>query len=401
MSTDFTAHAGTLTAANDSSATHVRAAARLSSIDMLRGLVIVLMALDHVRAYFSDVRFDPLDLTQTSPELFFTRWITHFCAPIFVFLAGISAWLVGQRGSKAELTRFLVTRGFWLIVLEFTVVNFAWNFNLTYRAGLFMQVIWAIGASMVALGALVHLRRRWIALIALAMIFGHNLLDGIEPSAFGVLAPLWHVIHAKGQTGPLFVLYPLVPWIGVMALGYCLGGVFQLEARMRRPMLLILGGTFIALFIGLRLLNVYGDPHPWEAQPSALYTVMSFLNVYKYPPSLLYVLMTLGPAFLLLALFDSVRGRFGSVLETFGRVPLFVYVLHIVLAHLFAGLLALAMGFDKTVLTSMFIEFPAGWGVGLGAVYGAWVLVLALLYLPARWFANVKKRRRDWWLSYL
>ena len=381
--------------------TRARTRVRVQAIDILRGLVIVLMALDHVREYFTDVRFRPLDLTQTDVALFFTRWITHYCAPLFIFLAGVSAWLVGGRCTRSELTRFLVTRGFWLVVLEFTVVTFAWTFNLRYDFGLMMQVIWAIGMSMIFLALLARLPLGWITAIAVAMIAGHNLLDGIGPETFGAAAPLWAVLHVQQPIAIGFVSYPLIPWIGVMALGYVMGGLFELEPARRRRLLLILGSAMIVAFVVLRLANVYGDPHPWSVQSSATFTVLSFLKVHKYPPSLLYLLMTLGPGLLLLVWFENRRGALASVLEVFGRVPLFFYVLHIVLAHALAGAVALWAGYGTSVLTEFFPDFPPEWGYGLPVVYGVWLLVLALLYPLCRWFAEVKRRRSDWWLSYL
>jgi uncharacterized membrane protein len=373
----------------------------LQAIDMLRGLVIVLMALDHVRDYFTGVRFLPLDLAHTDVALFFTRWITHYCAPIFIFLAGISAWLVGRRCTLSQLTRFLVTRGLWLVVLEFTVLTFAWTFNLRYDFGLIMQVIWAIGVSMIVLALLARLPLAWIAAIAVVMIAGHNLLDGIAPETFGVAAPLWAVLHVARPIPIGIVQYPLIPWVGVMALGYVMGGLFELDPARRRTLLLTLGSAMVVAFVALRLVNVYGDPHPWTVQSSATFTVLSFLKVHKYPPSLLYLLMTLGPGLLLLAVFETWRGALASVLEVFGRVPLFFYVLHILLAHALAGLVALWAGFGTSVLREFFPDFPPEWGYGLPVVYGVWLLVLALLYPLCRWFAEVKRRRSDWWLSYL
>jgi uncharacterized membrane protein len=380
---------------------HARTRVRLQAIDMLRGLVIMLMALDHVRDYFTDARFDPLDLALTNPALFLTRWITHYCAPTFIFLAGVSAWLVSQRCTPAELSRFLVTRGLWLVILECTLINYAWTFGVDYEIGLFLQVIWAIGISMVVLALLVHLPVQWVGLFALVTIAGHNLLDGVAPESFGRFALLWNLLHVPtvGSFGAIF--YPIVPWVGVMALGYALGGIFTLESRLRRRALMALGLSIVAAFIVIRLVNGYGNPHPWTVQSSPLYTIFSFIDVEKYPPSLLYVLMTLGPAMLLLALLDTVGGRWTRALETFGRVPLFAYVLHIVLIHLLAGLVAYATGHGTAVLTSFVINFPPEWGYGLAGVYIAWLVVLVLLYPLCRWFAEVKRRRGDWWLSYL
>ena len=380
---------------------HARTRVRLQAIDMLRGLVIVLMALDHVRDYFTDVRFDPLDLTQTSEALFMTRWITHFCAPIFIFLAGVSAWLVSRRLSRAELTRFLITRGVWLVLLELTVITFAWTFNFRYDIGLILQVIWAIGVSMILLALLVRLPLPWIAAFAVLLIAGHNLLDGIEAATFGAAAPLWAILHVQQPIAIGFVHYPLIPWVGVMALGYVMGGLFELEPARRRMLLLVMGSAMLLAFVALRLANGYGDPHPWTPQSTLTFTVLSFLKVHKYPPSLLYVLMTLGPALVLLAVFETRRGPLAQVFQVFGRVPLFFYVLHIVLAHALAGLVALWAGYGTSVLTGFFFDFPREWGYGLPVVYGVWLVVLALLYPLCRWFAEVKRRRSDWWLSYL
>jgi uncharacterized membrane protein len=374
---------------------------RLDSIDVLRGLVIVLMALDHVRDYFSIVRFDPLDLTQTSVPLFLTRWVTHFCAPIFMTLAGVSAYLVSQRTTRLQLTRFLVTRGLWLIVLEITLVGFGWTFDVTFQNGLFLQVMWALGCSMIALGALVHLSIGWIAAVSLTMVAGHNLLDGIAPEHFGAWAPLWNVLHVRGHLPGVFISYPLIPWIGVMGIGYVLGSLYRVDAQLRRSMLVTLGLLSYALFFVLRLPNVYGDPNEWVAQATPGHTLLAIVNVAKYPPSLDYLLITVGTGMLLLAAFERMRNGFTEVLKTFGRVPLFFYVLHISLAHLAAGLLALATGHGTAVLSHHYRGLPEDWGFGLGGVYLAWLFVIATLYPACRWFANVKRRRTDWWLSYL
>ena len=378
-----------------------RAPARIDSIDRLRGFVIVLMTLDHVRDYFSNAEFNPLDLGQTDFAMFMTRWITHLCAPIFVLLAGLSASLMAQRMQTAELRLFLISRGLWLIALEVTVVQFAWSFNFRYDYGLFLQVIWAIGASMVILGALSAVPRWILGSLAIAMIAGHNLLDGLAPATFGQAAWIWQLLHVQGPTAFGFVSYPLVPWIGVMILGFCAGPIFEMQEQQRRRVLVVLGATALSAFIVLRLINVYGDPHPWSAQSTSLLTVLSFLNVHKYPPSLAYLLVTLGIGVLLLAAFEQLRGGLTAVMRVFGRVPLFAYVLHIVLAHLAAGLLALASGFGDVLLRNVFIAKPLGWGFGLFGVYVAWLAVLAALYPACRWFAEVKRTRKEWWLAYL
>jgi uncharacterized membrane protein len=394
-----------LDSAVSASVTHASATAhafaRVASIDILRGLVMVLMALDHARDFFTDARFDPLDLSQTSAPLFLTRWITHFCAPTFVLLAGVSAYLTGRRCTRAELSRFLVTRGLWLVVLEVTLMSLVWTFNLRYDHGLFLQVIWAIGVSMIVLGALVHLPVPEVAAYSLLIIFGHNLLDGIDPQSFGAWAPLWSLLHVSEPIPRAFVAYPLIPWIAVMSLGYCIGSLFELERDRRKQWLVCLGTASLTLFVLLRTTNAYGDPVDWSLQGTTLRTLLSVIDVHKYPPSLHYLLLTLGAAFLLLAALESARGKFSEVLRTFGRVPLFFYVLHIALAHLAAGIIALAMGYGTALLSDDFMSVPQQWGFGLPVVYLAWLLVVATLYPACRWFAAVKRRRDDWWLSYV
>jgi uncharacterized membrane protein len=379
----------------------VRAATRLSSIDVLRGIVIVLMALDHVRDYFMGSSVNPLDVAHTNGLLYTTRWITHFCAPVFILLAGVSAYLSSKRCTKSELSRMLLTRGLWLIFLEWTVVTLAWTFNFDYPLGLIMQVIWAIGASMVVLSALIRLPVWAVGLIGFAICYGHNLLDGVSPSQFGSWAPVWQVLHVQGPTPFGYVHYPLIPWVGVMAIGYALGTLYDDAASHRRRVLIALGITAIATFFLLRATNFYGDPKPWVEQAGFARTVMSFMNVTKYPPSLLYLLATIGPALIVLAALESARGRIAGVFETFGSVPLFFYVLHIMLAHLAAGLVAMLMGFGTGVLGNFFMFFPPQWGLSLGAAYLGWLWVVATLDPACLWYSGVKRRRRDWWLIYL
>jgi uncharacterized membrane protein len=303
---------------------------RLESIDILRGIIMILMALDHVRDFFSHdlLSFFPLDLTKTYPAIFMTRWITHFCAPVFCFLAGTGAFLSFRRGkTKSDLAWFLVTRGLWLVLLEVTLIRLGWAFDLAYRStGL--QVIWALGWSMVALAALIYLPRWLIAAIAVLMIAGHNLLDPIQPESFGALAWLWSILHVQGpisQSGRfhIVILYPLLPWIGVMAAGYLFGAIFQMEPARRRRFLMWWGFALTAAFIAIRAANGYGDPFPWHAQKTALFTVFDFIKCQKYPPSLLYLLMTLGPAIAALAFLDRARGKWFRPFVVIGRVPLF------------------------------------------------------------------------------
>jgi uncharacterized membrane protein len=387
-------------------AAHIRS--RLDSVDLLRGLVMVLMALDHVRDFFTELRFNPTDLSQTNAVLFFTRWVTHFCAPTFVFLAGTGAFLYGSRGrSRNELAGFLVTRGLWLVVLELTVVRLGWSFDLSYASLLWVQVIWVIGVSMVVLAGLVYLPLPAIAAFGLVMIATHNLFDGVTPQSLGGWGPLWMVLHVQGPValpggGTLFVAYPLIPWIGVMAAGYAFGSLLLRPTEKRRRLLLCLGLALTGAFVVLRALNVYGDPFPWSPQRTGVLTVLSFLNTTKYPPSLAFLLMTLGPAIASLAWFERLSGPVARFLIVFGRVPLFYYVLHIFLIHAVALALGVMAGFPaSTFLRPFFFNPPAGWGYGMPAVYALWVAVVLALYPVCRWYAGLKARRRDAWLSYL
>jgi uncharacterized membrane protein len=382
--------------------------ARVASVDILRGIVIALMALDHVRDFFHDqaLVFDALDPERSYPLLYATRWITHLCAPTFVLLAGVSAFLQGARGKgRAELSRFLLLRGLWLVLMELTVVGFGWSFSFDFA---FLQVIWAIGWSMVALAGLVWLPWRGVLAVGALILVGHNLLDPLAPAQFGALAPLWTALHEAGPIldgGELrgFFAYPLLPWIGIIALGYGLGPVFLLEAGRRRRTLLLLGSALVMAFPALRALDGYGDPDHWAAQATFGRTVMDFLDTTKYPPSLLFACMTIGPALLVLPVVERLKGRAAEPWATFGAVPFFVYVLHVYLAHGLAAALARSQGYGDVGVDDFFrgSEALAGWGVPLAVVYLIWLGVLALLYPACRWFAALKRRRRDWWLSYL
>jgi len=342
---------------------------RVASVDILRGMVMIVMALDHVRDFVSDFPFDPESAERATPAIFFTRWITHFCAPTFFLLAGMGAGL--SERPRGDLARFLIRRGLWLIFLEFTVVHLAWKLDLVPVR---LMVLWALGASMLALAGLQFLPRRLLWILAVVVIAGHNLLDPIEVAFIGrdygrPAVQLWSILHVPIPP----VLYPLVPWFAVMLLGYLLA------PALRRPRaLVVLGLALTAGFVVLRAVNLYGDPDP----VSGPHVLLSFLATNKYPPSLLFLLMTLGPALAALPLLGSLDGTaLGGFLAVYGRVPLFFYVVHIYLAHL-AGL---ALG-------------PHG----LPVVYGVWLVIVAVLYLPCRWFADLKARRRDLaWLSYL
>ena len=369
--------------------------ARIVSIDVLRGLVMAVMALDHTRDFFGTGGFNPRDVME--PTLFLTRWVTHFCAPTFIFLAGLSAFLYGRGRSTEELSRFLLIRGLWLILIDLTLIKFGWRFEVDFYR-LSAGVIFVIGASMVALAALIWLPRWAIAGVSLIMIAGHNLFDGVRAEELGGASWAWHLLHEPGLVPlghgvNLYVLYPLIPWIGVMAAGYLLGPVMQLEERTRQRVLFGLGAAVTLGFVVLRATNLYGDPAPWTPQQTLLSTVLSFLNCEKYPPSLLYLMMTLGPALMLLACFEHARGAFARLLATFGQVPFFYYVVHLYLIHALAVATTFAM-------TGVLTRTPTI-GLGLPGIYFVWLLVLVLLYPICRWFAELKERGSGWWWSYL
>jgi uncharacterized membrane protein len=397
---------------------------RIDSIDLLRGIVMVLMMLDHTRDFVHNAaQFDPTDLSRTNVALFFTRWVTHYCAPVFVFLAGTGAYLQLARGkSKADLSRFLVTRGLWLIFLELTIVKLGVFFNPDIRFLGFLQVIWVIGVSMIVLAMLIYLPKSAIAAFGLLMIALHNLLDTIRVAGWkgpGTPVPpltdkVWMLLHQAlsvfpvlGDNTPVIaVIYPLVPWIGVMAVGYVFGALYQLDAPRRRRLLLIIGGAATLLFVVIRAINIYGDPSRWSQQKNFVFTVLSFLNTTKYPPSLLFLLMTLAPAILALALFESntAGGAVRNFFVTFGRVPLFFYILQWFTAHGIAVLLHLAFHKPTDWLWRSPLNFgerEKGIGFNLAVVYLAWIAGVMLLYPLCKWYAGVKQRRRDWWLSYL
>ena len=383
---------------------------RLDALDHLRGVVMVLMALDHVRDFFTNERFNPVDLTQTNAGVFLTRWVTHFCAPVFVFLAGSGAFLAGTRGkTRQQLAWFLLTRGAWLVVLEFTLVHLSWTFSFDYTL-LLGQVIWAIGWSMVTMAGLVFLPTWAITALGIALIAGHNALDGIDLQG---LPPPWLgtallrpglIPLTPGTT--LLVAYPILPWLGIMMAGYGLGALWLLPRQRRRGYLVGLGAVLVVLFAVLRAVNIYGDSQPWSIQSTGPFTVLSFMNCTKYPPSLQYVLMTLGPAMLALAWWDRPCGPLGGVFVTFGRVPLFYYLLHVPVMHLVAIAFAYVRYGEVGFLFQHFglagpEQIPADYGYSLPVVYVVWIGVVILLYPACRWFAAVKRRHAWAWLSYL
>ena len=386
--------------------------ARVESIDLLRGLVMVIMALDHVRDYFHAGAFlyDPTDLSKTNVLLFFTRWITHFCAPTFMFLSGTSAYLVGIRKGKKYLAKFLLTRGLWLIFLEFTVLSFAWYFDVHFTMIDFI-VIWALGVSMIFLAAFIYLPVPWILAVGLVMIFGHNLLDNVHVPGNGLASVAWSLLHEQ-QIFPydnhvLFVGYPLIPWIGVMALGYCLGRVYteSFDVSKRKKILIQLGTGAIVLFLVLRFINVYGDPSRWSIQSTGIFTLLSFLKVSKYPPSLLYLLVTLGPAILFLAFTEKSKNWFSAQIKMIGRVPMFYYIVHLYIIHLMAMAATYFSGLIwRNMILNTWVSFDPklkGYGFSLGIVYIVWFSLIVILYFLCRWYDRYKRdHRQQWWLSY-
>jgi uncharacterized membrane protein len=388
---------------------------RLACVDLLRGVVMVLMALDHTRSFFTDRQFPPEDLANASGALFFTRWVTHFCAPVFFLLAGTGPFLSLSRGkSLGQVSRSFCTRGLWLVLLALTVISYAWTYVFPFW---FSDVLWSLGWSLVAMAFLIRLPVPWIAALGTAMILTHNLLDSITPAVFGRFAPFWMILHGHGwfwiKPGKLgfFVLFPLIPWVGVMAIGYALG--FLLQRGNWRKSVFSLGAILTLAFVILRAFRLYGNSQPslepwagdiagpWRVQASLILTIASFLNTVKYPPSLQYLLMTLGPALMALAWFDRVDTDRGlnRILLVFGRVPLVYYVLHLFLIHTMAVWIALALHQPAAWLLyggPLLQALPAGYGHGLPYIYLMWATVLVLLYPPCKWLLNFKQRHPEW-----
>jgi uncharacterized membrane protein len=380
---------------------------RIESVDVVRGLIMVIMALDHTRDYFGMPGSNPIDLASTSPALFFTRWITHFCAPTFFLLTGTGAYLSLSKQTPRQLSRFLFTRGLWLIFLEIVVLRFMMQFNVDYRVTM-LTVLWALGWSMITLSALVFLRPSIVAAFGMMLIVGHNLFDGIRSAN-----PIWTFLHSPGfllnnPEHTVFISYPIIPWIGVTAVGYALGQVYAWPAERRRQWLLRAGIGVTAAFFVLRGINIYGDPAKWAVQKSAVFTLISFFNLNKYPPSLLFLLMTLGPVLLFLR---AVDGKTPSVLRPamiIGKVPMFYFLLHFPLIHLIAVAVCYALNgsahwmFESPSLDKFPFTTPPVWGFSLPIVYLVWATVVIACYPLSRWYADVKRRRTDlWWLSYL
>jgi len=391
---------------------------RIASVDILRGVVMIIMALDHTRDFFTSVRFSPDDMTHTNLPLFFTRLVTHYCAPVFAFLAGTGAFLSTRRGKSTEqISRFFFTRGLWLVLLELTIVDFAWGFVPWVHGG----VIWGLGLSMIAMSLIVRLPIGWIAALGVAMVTTHNLLDRINPASFGKLYWMWILIHTPGRIAitdhfAFSARYVLIPWVGVMAAGFAFGTLLLKPDRRRR--VFMLGLALTTAFFVLRAVNIYGNgiaglpfgypraAGPWSVQSTTTLTIISFFNTLKYPPSLDYLLMTLGPALMLLGLLDVAKAErgFTRILVVFGRVPMFYYVLHLYVIHLLA--IVVSVAYKQPILHGSviadFAQKPAGYGHGLPFVYAMWLLAVTILYLPCKWFMEFRASHRDWgWLSYL
>ena len=381
---------------------------RLEMIDLLRGLVLLLMVLDHTRDYFNKdaLAFDPLDLEKTTTLLFFTRWITHLCAPTFVFLSGVSIFLQQMRGkTEWRLSGYLLTRGLWLIALEVTLISFGFNFGYPF---FFLQVIFAIGAGMILMAMLHWLPGRSVLIIGIALIAGHGFFGTIKAETLqGADQTIWRLAMEPGGLGALpgLIVYPVIPWLGIMCLGYGLGFIFLMETLARRRAIMLLAAGFLGAFLTLRLPNLYGDQNPWEWQSNPGLMLLDILNVSKYPPSLDYTLLTLGFAMCLALSLTHLPRFFRSSLLTFGRTPFLTYLLHIYIVHGGALLLGLAQGIPAAHFTN-FLGNPGqlaqyGWGINLLATYGVWLLILCLLYPVSRAYARYRMTHRQWWLSYL
>jgi uncharacterized membrane protein len=373
---------------------------RIESIDVVRGVIMILMALDHARDFFGTHAFFPEDLTHTTIPLFLTRWITYFCAPVFFLLTGTGAYLSLRKKSKRELSRFLFVRGLWLIFLELVVVRcLGWWFNFDYNVTA-LGVLWALGWAMIALSVLVYLPIPAVTTFGVLMIASHDLFDSVRWSN-----PLWSILHVPGliikDPHIVYVAYPLIPWIGVTAVGYSLGQSYSWPSARRRSCLLSLGVGVTAAFVILRAINLYGDPQRWTAQKSAAFTVLSFLKTNKYPPSLLFLLMTLGPALLFLWAVDARMPKWLQPALIVGKVPMFYYLLHIPLIHLLAVAVCYARyGQVHWMFEDPLFLQPPGWGYSLPIIYLVWACVVLALYPLCRWFAGLKQRRNDVWLGY-
>jgi uncharacterized membrane protein len=387
---------------------------RVGSIDILRGLIMIIMALDHTRDFFHNTALtaDPLDAATTTPALYFTRWVTHFCAPLFLFLSGISAYLSSQQKTPQAASLFLVKRGIWLIIAELTFITFAFTFNPFFNF-LLLQVIWAIGWSMIILGLLSRLGYKVVLITGLILFFGHNISNFIDLPITGVTGTLWAMfVMSPGIVVPLDashlagIFYAILPWTGVMLLGYCAGYYFQQSypAEKRKRILIATGLVLTGLFIVLRFMNVYGNPIPWKPGKDFYTSVLTFFNTSKYPPSLQYLCMTLGPALILLPFLENVKARWAALITIYGSVPFFYFVIHFYLIHSLTVIAFFLSGYTTSQISdpgSLFLFRPVAFGYSLPIVYAIWIVVVILMYFPCRWFYRYKKQHTHWWLSYV
>lgn len=382
---------------------------RIHAIDIVRGLIMFIMTLDHTRDLLNTPGPSPLDVQNTTVALFFTRWITHFCAPTFVFLSGVSAYLAGQRRTKNELSAFLLKRGLWLILSDVLIISLLFTFDLWYHT-VYLEVLWAIGFGMIILAGLTRVPSTLIATIALLIIFGHNIFDYVrlpQTGANGNLATIF--LSAVGAFIPLsgsrgiLELYAVIPWAGILLLGYVFGALYKtgFDAKKRRLILRASGLSLIILFIVLRLINQYGDPSQWSVQRNLIYTVLSFLNASKQTPSLIFFCMTLGPVLLLLALTEKTKNQLTVFLRVYGNVPYFYFVLHFCVLRVLNIMLILIAGLPMQSGGSPFLWQAVGFGRPLWEVYLFWIGTATSLYYACQWYGNYKKTHSHWWLSYV
>ena len=386
---------------------------RVSSIDILRGFIMLIMALDHVRDYFhSQAMIDqPTNLLTTTPQLFFTRWITHYCAPLFLFLSGISAFLSGQRKTKKELSAFLIKRGLWLILAEIFIMTFILSFNPTYSL-ILLVVIWAIGWSMIILGLLIRTSYLTIAVVAIILVFGHNITDYLPPVKNATAEAFLRIfVSGSGTVYPfagrsVLFAYAILPWTGIMLLGFSFGQLYKtdFDAIRRKKILLWSGLGTIALFVVLRFINHYGDPSPWASQKNGQYTFLSFINTTKYPVSLQFTCMTLGPGLIILSLLDNIKDGWFNFVKVYGKVPFFFFAGHFLLAHILCVIAFFATGHTTDQIVdpnSPFLFRPVDFGFSLRTTYLIWLQVVLFMYYPCKWYGRYKETHKKWWLSYL
>lgn len=385
---------------------------RIKSIDIIRGFIMIIMALDHVRdlMHTNSITQSPTDLTTATPELFFTRWITHLCAPIFVFLAGTSAYISLKRNSDVAAAKsHLLKRGLWLILLEFTIVNLGMFFDLGFHLILF-EVIAAIGVGFIFLGLLLKLPSRYLGYTGLAIILLHNLFPlipfGAQSTLHAILNPLFNTTAIPLFAGKVFVVgYPPIPWLGIMFVGFASGHFFELSPDKRNKLFVQVGVAVIGLFVSIRFINVYGDASQWTSHKTGLFTFLSFMNVTKYPPSLLFCLVTLGILFLLLAYAEKLSAAVQEVFSVYGKAPLFYFIVHFYLIHLITVAMLFMQGFEWSSIDFSTGTFgrPVGIasGLSLWEIYLVWIGVVVALYKPCKWFGNYKATHKNWWLRYI